>query len=269
MEDFVVSIAALVTLVAGLLLAWRRVAGPPATRGRAAARVAVSALVVALALGAGVYQLTKSRTFQVAGDLVTRVETREKVVALTFDDGPTPAYTETVLRVLAERNAKATFFLTGAEAQANPDQLRAIVDAGHELGNHSYTHRRLYFLPTSAVADEVERTDAVFRAAGYGAPTTFRMPGCKRFLTTPLYLARTGRTTVIWDLEPDSIAGIAGDADAMADHVVRGARPGSIVLMHVMYDGRDASREALPRIIDELTERGYRFVTVSGLLALR
>jgi len=98
---------------------------------------------------------------------------------------------------------------------------------------------------------------------------TFRPPGCKRLLTTPLYLARTGRTTLTWDLEPDSIASIADDPDAMVKYVVEGARPGSIVLMHIMYDSRAASRKALPRILQQLTAEGYRFVTVSDLLRSR
>ena len=203
------------------------------------------------------------------GEMVTRVDTADKVVALTFDDGPTPAYTAGVLGVLAAHDARATFYLTGREAKADPADVRAIVAAGHELGNHTYDHGRLYFLPASTVADQVERTDAVFREAGYTAPTTFRMPGCKRLVTTPLYLARTGRTTVLWDLEPDSIAKIADDPYAMIRYVADGVRPGSIVLMHVMYDSRSATREALPHILEELTARGYRFVTVSELLALR
>lgn len=269
MEDYAASLAALSLLVAGVLFAWRGIGGPPRSRWRAVGRVTVVVLAAALLLGVGLYQVTKSRTFQVAGEMVTRVDTAEKVVALTFDDGPTPAYTAGVLGVLKAHGARATFYLTGREAAADPADVRAIVAAGHELGNHTYDHGRLYFMTASAVADQVERTDAVFRAAGYTAKTTFRMPGCKRFVTTPLYLVRTGRTTILWDLEPDSIAGLAGDADAMTRYVVDGVRPGSIVLMHVMYDSRAATREALPRILDELSAKGYRFVTVSGLLALR
>ena len=107
------------------------------------------------------------------------------------------------------------------------------------------------------------------RAAGYDAETTFRPPSCKRLLAVPLYLAGNDRTNVTWDLEPDSAKGITGDADAMTDYVVDGVRPGSVVLMHVMYDSREASREALPLIIEQLSDAGYRFVTVSELLTLR
>ena len=109
----------------------------------------------------------------------------------------------------------------------------------------------------------------MFRAAGYETTTTFRPPGCKKLLTAPLYLAGNDRTTVTWDLEPDSIEGIAANADAMTSYVVDGVRPGSIVLMHVMYASREPSREALPQIIERLSDAGYRFVSVSELLALR
>lgn len=268
MVDFLLASGAMAVVTAVLLLAWRRTIGPSSGGWRRAARVGV-ALAVAMAItGAGLYQLTKSRSFQFAGELVRRVETEERVVALTFDDGPTPEYTERVLRELAAHDAKATFYLVGAACEESPALVGSIVDAGHEVGNHSYSHPRLYFVSGVTVAREIERTDEALRAAGYSGPITFRPPGCKRLLTAPLYLASTDRTTVTWDLEPDSLSEIADDADALADYVVENVRPGSIVLMHVMYDGREPSRAALPEILERLEADGYRFVTVSELLAL-
>jgi peptidoglycan-N-acetylglucosamine deacetylase len=268
-EDFALVIASIALLAGAALLLWRAVAGPSRNTGRRLGRVAVALLLAFAIAGVGAYELMRSRSFQLAGDLVQRVDTAERVVALTFDDGPTPKHTEWVLDLLEERNIHATFYLSGGESEANPESLAAIIAAGHELGNHTYDGRRLVFLTGSAVADEVERTDAVFRAAGYDARTTIRPPGCKRLLTAPLYFAGHERTTLTWDLEPDSIESMAGDADAMTRYVADGVRPGSIVLMHIMYDSREASREALPAIIEQLERAGYRFVTVSQLLALR
>ena len=265
MADFVLAFGVVAALSAALLLAWSRVMIPPRRKWH---RVAIVVTVAVILTGVGLYQLTKSRSFQFAGEFLQRVETEERVVALTFDDGPTPEYTDWVLQQLGAHDAKATFYLVGSACDDHPDLLESIVDAGHELGNHSYSHRRLYFVPTAVVAEEIERTDEVFRDACYSGPITFRMPGCKRLLTTPLYLASTDRTTVTWDLEPDSIPEISGDAGALADHVVENVRPGSIVLMHVMYEAREPSREALPVILERLAEEGYRFVTVSELLAL-
>lgn len=265
MADYILAFTALALLVAGALAAWRRLGGPSASALRAAGRVSV-VVVASLALVAvGVYKLTKSRDFQLAGDLVSRVETTDKVVALTFDDGPVPVHTESTLATLKDHQARATFYLTGGDSSNNPSLVAEIAEAGHEIGNHTYAHPRLYFMSRARVADEIERTDAAIRTGGYEGPITFRPPGCKRLLTTPLYLAGTGRTTVTWNLEPDSIAGVQDDADAITEYVLENARPGSIVLMHVMYDSREPSRRALPRILDGLAAQGYRFVTVSEL----
>jgi peptidoglycan/xylan/chitin deacetylase (PgdA/CDA1 family) len=268
MVDFLVVFGAVSGLAVVLLLVWHRAIEPSSGALRRAARIGVALAVAMTITGAGLYQLTKSRSFQLAGELVRRVETEERVVALTFDDGPTPEHTDSVLRELEAYDARATFYLVGAQAEERPDLLAAIVDAGHEVGNHSYSHPRMYFVSGAKVEREIERTDELFRAAGYSGPITFRPPGCKRLLTAPLYLASTDRTTVTWDLEPDSMPQIADDADGLADYVVENVRPGSIVLMHVMYDGRESSREALPEILERLAADGYRFVTVSELLAL-
>jgi peptidoglycan/xylan/chitin deacetylase (PgdA/CDA1 family) len=251
------------------LLAWRALSGRSRTGRAFATRLLVVTPVALVLVALGAYHLMGSRSLQLAGEHVRRVETEERVVALTFDDGPTPQYTDGVLDVLAAHDARATFYLTGAESRENPAALGAIVAAGHELGNHTWSHRRLVLVSGTTVADEIERTDTVFRAAGYDGPLTFRPPGCKRLLTAPLYLATHDRTTVIWDLEPDSIPEVAGDADAIVAYVTQRVRPGSIVLLHVMYDSRAASRAALPRILERLAADGYRFVSVSELLALR
>ncbi len=221
-------------------------------------------LVVAVTVLASGYRVMNSRTFALAGHLVPRVDTSAKVVALTFDDGPT-GHTPDVLRMLDTAGVRATFYLTGAELTAAPQFGTAIAAAGHEIGNHSYSHRRMVLMSPATVADEIERTDAAIRATRYTGPITFRPPYGKKLWTLPRYLSTHDRTMVTWDIEPDSASG-AG-ADAIVAETVSGVRPGSIVLLHAMYDSRAASRAAVPRIIDELHSAGYRFVTVSELLA--
>ena len=100
-----------------------------------------------------------SRTFQLAGTLVSHVETDEKVVALTFDDGPT-ARTPELLATLDAADVPATFYLIGKDLAAHPEYGKQIVDAGHEIGNHSFSHRRMVFVTPGTVRDEIERTDA-------------------------------------------------------------------------------------------------------------
>ncbi|MCA4752420.1 polysaccharide deacetylase family protein [Mycolicibacterium fortuitum] len=221
-------------------------------------------LVVATTLVATGYWVSKSRTFTLAGRLVHRVDTPAEVIALTFDDGPT-AHTPEVLRMLDDSGVRATFYLTGAELTAAPQFGTAIAAGGHEIGNHSYSHRRMVLTSSATVADEIERTDAAIRATGYQGPITFRPPYGKKLWTLPHYLSTHQRTMVTWDVEPDSATD--ADADAIVAEAVSTARPGSIILLHAMYDSRAASRAAVPRIIDELRSAGYRFVTVSELLA--
>jgi peptidoglycan/xylan/chitin deacetylase (PgdA/CDA1 family) len=232
-------------------------------------KVVVVVVVVLLLPGLwGLHALSDARCFQVAGTLVARVETADSVMALTFDDGPTPAYTDQVLDLLRDRDVRATFYVTGSETEQNLDTARRIVEAGHELGNHSYTHPRLMLKRPSVIHEEVERTDAAIRRTGYAGPITFRPPDAKKLFALPLYLARTGRTTIMWDVEPESYPDVAANAEGITAHVLERVRPGSIVLMHLMYDGRATCREALPLVIDGLRRRGYRVVTVSERLAL-
>lgn len=215
----------------------------------------------------GVLQLTNARTFQVVGDLVARVDTERAVVALTFDDGPTTDYTQPVLEILKAHDVRATFFLTGRETAENPQGAKAIADAGHEIGNHSWSHNRMILVSPSTVREEIESTDAVIRDAGYTGELHFRPPYGKKLVSLPWYLAQNDRTTIMWDVEPEADPVTAADPQAMADYVIANATNGSIIIMHVMYESRRASRQALPALIDGLKARGLRFVTVSELLA--
>ena len=119
-----------------------------------------SLLVVVFLALYGTWHLSRSRDFQLFGEIVPRVDTSEKVVALTFDDGPTPEYTDSVLDVLREKGVKATFFLMGVDAEKHPEQVRAIIADGHEIGNHTYNHSDMTLASVDKAKDEVERTDA-------------------------------------------------------------------------------------------------------------
>ena len=269
MLDVVPALLIAVALGAALWFFQRRLFGPAGSRPRAALRLTAVILVALALVGYGAFRLSKARGFQLAGELVTHVDTGEKVIALTFDDGPQPAYTQSVIDTLEAHDAKGTFFVIGNDAAASPDSLRALVAAGEEIGNHTWSHPRLLAMSQGAIAHEIETTDAVIREAGYGGPIVVRPPNGKRLLAAPWYLWRHGRTTVMWSLEPDSVPGLADDPDAMVAYVTDHVRPGDIILLHVMYESRSASRAALPRILEALAADGYRFVTVSQLLALR
>ena len=230
-------------------------------------RITLAILVIMAAL-IGLWQLSKMRSYQLFGEIVSSVDTHEKVIALTFDDGPTAAYTNEILAILDQYGVKATFFVIGREVEENPEYARSIVEAGHELGNHSWSHPNMSLLSLDRIADEIERTDAAIRAVGYEGELHFRPPFGKKLLTLPWYLRQHNRTTVMWDIEPETYTEIAAEPSRIVQHVLDKARPGSIVLLHLMYESRETSRQALPTIIERLHEQGYKLVTVSELLSV-
>lgn len=212
------------------------------------------------------FHFSKSRTTQLFGAVFSRSETSKPIVALTLDDGPSLRFTSEVLAVLKSKNVVATFFLTGKEVEETPAGAQSIMEAGHEIGNHSYSHSNMTLMSFSTVAEEIERTDTAIRMAGYRREIHFRPPYGKKLVSLPWYLSKHNRKTVMWDVEPESFPDIDGDADAITKHVLDNVRSGSVIIMHVMYRSRAASREALPKIIDSLRERGFTFVTVSTLM---
>jgi peptidoglycan-N-acetylglucosamine deacetylase len=223
--------------------------------------VVVVAVVVATTAA---YKVSNSRTFQFFGEIISRVNTRQKVVALTFDDGPTPGATEEVLSILNEAGVKATFFVIGANLERNPEEGRKIVAAGHELGNHTYSHKRMVLKTPSFIESEIERTDQLIRQAGYQSAIHFRPPYGKKLILLPYFLARTSRKTITWDVEPDSYPEIAADSNKIVAHVMEKTKPGSIILLHVM--GRSESLKAVKGVIAGLKGEGYSFKTVSEML---
>ncbi|MBU2992119.1 polysaccharide deacetylase family protein [Octadecabacter sp. 1_MG-2023] len=217
----------------------------------------------------GALQLSRSTTFMIAGEAIARVETTAPVIAITFDDGPSPRYLGDVLTTLNEHDAIATFFLVGQDVVTHPELVTQIANDGHELGNHSYSHPRLVLMSPSRVAAEIEATDQALRNAGYTGAIPFRPPYGKKLVVLPFYLSRNERPAIMWDVAPEGDPALAGDADAITDFVLQEARSGSIILLHPMYDSGSAARAALPAILSGLSARGFEFVTVSELLELR
>lgn len=225
--------------------------------------IVLAGSVLLLVIAAGLFQMSKSRTFQVAGELVHRVEADKKIVALTFDDGPTER-TDEILAALDADGIKGTFYLVGSSIEENPEATKRIINAGHEVGNHSYSHERFLLKSTSFVTKEIESTDALIRAAGYEGEITFRPPFGKKLFSLPLYLAKHDRTSITWDVEPDSYPEVAKTGEAIAQFVEEHVQPGSIILLHPMYNQPDV--DAIPLIVASLRAQGYEFVTISELL---
>jgi peptidoglycan/xylan/chitin deacetylase (PgdA/CDA1 family) len=192
-----------------------------------------------------------------AAGLVTSGPRNSKVVALTFDDGPS-SYTSGFLRVLREKNVRATFFVLGQLVATYPDLARQIVREGHEIASHSWKHD-LY--PSAA---DLRQTSATIKSVTGFKPCSFRPPGGARNASVIAGAGQSGMKTIIWDVDPFDWR-LPGTA-AIRNIVLRGVRPGSIVLSHDGGGPRSQTLEALPGIIDGLRARGYKFVTVTEIL---
>src|SRR5215218_6804862 len=223
--------------------------------------------IFAALLLAGMRQLARSRTVQLFGRLVAETHPRDSLVALTFDDGPGDVVVDSLIEVLRAHGAQATFFLTGRELAESPEAGQKLVAAGQELGNHSYSHGRMVLVSPKRVREEVERTDSLLRAAGQRGPIWFRPPFGYKLVGLPRYLASTGRTTVMWSIEPDSYRDVAESPAGIVRHVLDRVRPGSIIILHPWYPARRTSRQAIGPLVDSLHARGYRVETVGALLA--
>lgn len=233
------------------------------TRARALMKICVVVSVLLL-LAAGVDKLINSRTVQVFGEHTVRVETLEKVIALTFDDGPTCGDLDAVLAAMGD--VKGTFFVNGQQMQDCSDGAHKLVEAGHELGNHTWSHRAMVLVTPEMVEREIVPTDELIRAAGHGGEILVRPPYGKKLFVFPWWLAEHDRHTVMWDVSAETWDGQEQTPQGIADDTVARAREGSIVLLHP-WDGRDATQEAIALVIETLREEGFRFVTLSELLA--
>lgn len=186
-------------------------------------------------------------------------------VALTFDDGPDPVHTRQVLEILDRYGARATFFCVGHHVSALPDEVRRIVAAGHELGNHSWSHPFLPDLTAGQLREQIDRTgEAVARVTGE-FPTRFRPPYGGLTPEVLATLAEHPTVLTLWDV--DSRDWARPGAESIAATVLESAGPGSVVLMHEGAGERSQTVRALPSIIEGLLERGLELVPVRDLPA--
>ncbi|NHC43192.1 polysaccharide deacetylase family protein [Bacillus sp. MM2020_1] len=213
----------------------------------------------------GTYKLMNARTFQLFGGITDHVETNQKVVALTFDDGPTKNV-DKILPLLNQYHVKATFFLIGNEIEKNPEEAKKIVSAGHQIGNHTYSHQRMVFKSPSYIKEEIEKTDKLIREAGYKGKIDFRPPNGKKLVGLPFYLNKHKRKTIMWNLEPDTYYSTVTDK---LSYVKKNIKPGSIILIHPMYDDSNEEIKTIKGILQSLSNEGYKFITVNELLKLK
>ncbi len=201
--------------------------------------------------------------------LVWYVATEEPVIALTFDDGPDPKYTPAVLDLLKQYGARATFFVIGRNAEQYPGVLKRIAAEGHEIGNHTFSHRyNLPNLPEEQIVDQVQRAaDAVSEICG-AQTRVFRPPGGAYNPHLISAVRRLGYDIILWTWSTNPSDAYSPGVDRIVQRATQSALPGDIVLLHEGVNNGQTLK-ALPKILDILDKRGFKFVTVSRLLALR
>ena len=197
--------------------------------------------------------------------LVSKVDVTDKVIALTFDDGSDGNNISEVLKILKENDVKSTFFITGASAKKHTDLIKEIVQEGHEIGNHSYSHPDFTLLTEDEIKNELEKTDELIKnITGISTKPYFRPPYGAFNEKVLKSLGNFGYAyTIYWTI--DTVDWTGNSENEITKKVLDKAAPGYIVLMHVGA-GADNTSKALPVIIKKLKEKGYSFVTIKELL---
>lgn len=194
--------------------------------------------------------------------VVCGANTNDKVVAISFDDGPVQEYTPEVLQVLKEQNVPAAFFCIGKRIVQNENLCRQLHEQGHIIGNHSFSHNPLFdLLPSKKMLQDLKMTDeAIHKLLGF-YPSTFRppygvtTPGMKKALTAG------GYTAIGWNVR--SLDTIASNEDKLLKKLMRLLRPGSVILLH---DTQKITLSVLPKFIQAARNEGYKFVRLDTML---
>ena len=200
-----------------------------------------------------------------AGISFSRILVSGNYIAITFDDGPHPQNTPRLLDMLRARNIKATFYVIGRSVDLYPQVVRRTVAEGHEIGNHSHTHRLLSKLGDDEVRLEMSRCrDAVARAAGV-QPRTMRPPyGGLLQRQREIVHSEFGYPVILWSVDP--LDWKRPGSGVVTSRILAGASAGGIVLAHDLHG---QTVDAMPATLDGLLHRGFKFVTVSQLLAMK
>lgn len=198
---------------------------------------------------------------------ITSVETNEKILALTFDDGPHPEFTPKLLNILGRHNVMATFFVVGELAARYPNLIRQMTEAGHEVGNHSWDHKSMPGLPSKRRREQIRKCEKAL--IGYGQ-RLFRPPFGHQNFWSRLDPFLMGYRVVTWNVLAEDWRDLPGEA--VANYLLERVSPGAIVLLHdglyhameKHYADRSATLEAVDILLNERPE--FRYVTVPELL---
>ena len=191
--------------------------------------------------------------------LIWRLPTNEKIIYLTFDDGPVPGATDFVLENLAKFNAKATFFCIGDNIRKHPDVFHKVIEAGHGIGNHTFNHLKGWSVSTERYVENVRQFDQHLSTINYQLSTFFRPP-YGRITRSQIALLKSYKI-IMWDvLSYDYQKN--GNAEIHLRGTIQATRPGSIVVFHDSYKAEQKTQYILPRYLDHFASKGYKFLAI-------
>jgi peptidoglycan/xylan/chitin deacetylase (PgdA/CDA1 family) len=189
--------------------------------------------------------------------LKTEIVPDQPMVALTFDDGPSSVYTPAILDILNEHNSSGTFFVLGTEAEQHPEILQRMVNEGHEIGNHSYSHLNFTLLNDAELTYQVETPQVIVERITGKVPTILRPP--YGFFNDEV-IQKIPFPIVLWSV--DTVDWQSRNADYIYNIIINNVKDGDFILMHDIYE---STLEAVRRIVPELINQGYQLVTVSEM----
>jgi peptidoglycan/xylan/chitin deacetylase (PgdA/CDA1 family) len=241
-------------------------------------KFAVFAILLILIAGVGcgffyVYQNRYSTTWALFIKPLYRFETNEKIVALTFDDGPNSVWTPLLLDLLKKHSVKATFFVIGKHAEKNKGIIQRAIREGHVIGNHTYNHDLMIFHSYSFIKNDLEKTDTILSGLGVSNTSFFRPPSGEKMILLPLVLKNMNKVLVMWDVTPHMeqfITKRLNNSTSLSQYVadisqnsIEKCRIGSIILLHDgWYCNLEPLLKAVEQIIISLKNKGFRFVTI-------
>lgn len=201
-----------------------------------------------------------------SADIIWDVPISEKIIALTFDDGPDPVFTPKVLDILQKNHANGTFFVLGEQVEQYPDVAKMIVDQGNEIANHTYTHPHTKGTSIAKLEKEMLKTHTIILGATHTVPTLFRPPE-GYFNKKIVALAKeNGYRVILWSWTQDTRDWANPGVKAIINKVLKNAKSGDIVIFHDCGGDRSQTIKALGPVIEGLKEKGFELVTVSQLL---
>ncbi|MBY0148295.1 polysaccharide deacetylase family protein [Neobacillus niacini] len=197
--------------------------------------------------------------------MINEVHTSQRMVAITFDDGPNPLYTPQILEIFSEAKAKATFFMIGEQMKSHPEVVKQVAEGGHEIGNHTFSHPKLSQLSIDDCLAEIEQTEKFAVELAGRKPVVFRPPYFDYNQDTVSLLQQKGYPMIgavnleAQDWEQPGVEHILGKSRDVVEN-------GSILIFHDGYGDRSQTIEAVRMLVSELISQDYQLVTVSELL---